>query len=130
MLNTSRLINLAAFIEAATGLALLTSPALVTKLLLDANPIGIASIVCRIAGVALVALAVVCFQHKVTTSSSRSGPVIGLFIYNLFTGLILAKVGLSSAEIGWLLWPAAITHLIFTALFIVVPRIERTEAVV
>jgi hypothetical protein len=128
MANTSRLVNLSALIEAATGLSLAITPSLVTKLLLDAYPTGIASIVCRIAGVALVSLAVVCFQRGAVSPGGRSGPVAGLLIYNLFTGLILTEVGLSSAGVGWLLWPAAIIHLLFAALFIVIPITDRTKS--
>lgn len=86
MTNTSRLINVSAFVEAGTGLALLSSPSLVTELLLDVDARGITSIVCRIAGVALVALAVACLQHRARVSNGRGGPAAGLLIYNLLTG--------------------------------------------
>lgn len=56
-----RVLILAAVAEGATGLALLIVPSLVAKLLLGAELSGIAVIVARVAGIALVSLSVACW---------------------------------------------------------------------
>ena len=101
------LLALAAVGEAATGVALLIVPALVGKLLLGVELDGIALVVARVAGIALIALAVACWPGP---------PLLGMLIYSAALTLYLAYLGLSGGSNGILLWPAVLLHLILTAL--------------
>jgi hypothetical protein len=103
------LLALAAVGEAATGVGLLIVPALVGKLLLGANLEGIALVVARVAGIALIALAIACWPGT---------PLLGMLIYSAALTLYLAYLGLSGGSNGILLWPAVLLHLILTALLI------------
>ena len=101
------LLALAAVGEAATGVGLLIVPALVGKLLLGVELDGIALVVARVAGVALIALALACWPGP---------PWLGMLIYSAALTLYLAYLGLSGGSNGILLWPAVLLHLILTAL--------------
>jgi hypothetical protein len=91
----------AAVAEAVTGLALLLVPSLVGQLLLGEQLIGGAIPVARIAGIALVALAVACWPGP---------PLVGMLTYSALVALYLAygartrgprrKVGLRRLSAG------------------------------
>ena len=98
---------LAAVGEAATGLALLVVPSLVGQLLLGAELAGIAVILARVTGFALVALAVACWPGP---------PQLGMLIYSAAVTLYLAYLGFAGGLTGILLWPAVVLHAILTAL--------------
>ena len=102
---------LAAVVEAATGAALLVVPSLVAQLLLGAELTGIAVVVARVAGIALIALAIACWPGP---------PLAGMLIYSTVVALYLAYLGFAGAATGTLLWPAVIVHAVLTALLIVV----------
>jgi len=97
---------IAAVGEAATGLALLIVPSLVGQLLFGEELTGIAMPVARVAGIALIALAVACWQGS---------PLIGMWIYNAAVTLYLAYVGFAGGSTGVLLWPVVALHVILTA---------------
>ncbi len=99
---------LAAVGEAATGLALLVVPSLVGQLLLGEPLAGVAIPIARVAGIALVALAIACWPG----SSQRSG----MLTYSVAVTLYLAYLGLAGGLGGVLLWPAVGLHVILTAL--------------
>ena len=102
-----KLLALAAFSEAATGVALLILPSLVGRLLLGEELTGIAIPVARVAGIALVALGVACWPGT---------PLVGMLTYSGAVTLYLAYVGFASGLSGILLWPAVVLHAILTAL--------------
>ena len=102
-----RVLVLAAVGEAATGMALLIVPSLVGQLLLGAELTGIAVIVARVAGIALVALSLACWPGT---------PLIGMLTYSAAVTLYLAYVGFAGGFSGILLWPAVVLHVILTAL--------------
>ena len=95
--------------EAATGLALLVAPSLVGVLLLGVELDGIALVVARVAGIALIALALACWPAT---------PLLGMLIYSAAVALYLAWLGWSGGASGILLWPAVLLHLILTALLV------------
>jgi hypothetical protein len=97
----------AAVAEAATGLALLVVPSLVGQLLLGEDLTGTAIPVARVAGIALIALAVACWPGP---------PLVGMLTYNALVALYLSYVGLTGSSIGVVLWPAVALHAILTAL--------------
>lgn len=93
--------------EAVTGVALLVVPSLVGRLLLGEDLAGAALPVARVAGIALIALAVACWPGK---------PLIGMLSYSAAVTLYLGYVGLAGHFAGALLWPAVALHAILTAL--------------
>jgi len=98
---------LAALAEGATGAALLIVPSLVGSMLLGDELTGIAATVARVAGIALIALAVACWPGP---------PLIGTLVYSAFITLYLGYVGFAASVTGILLWPAVVLHVILTAL--------------
>jgi hypothetical protein len=102
-----RVLLFAALAEAATGAALLVVPSLVGSLLLGDELVGIAATVARVAGIALIALAVACLPGP---------PLIGMLIYSAAVTLYLGYVGFAGSSTGILLWPAVVLHAILTAL--------------
>jgi hypothetical protein len=102
-----RLLVFASVGEGATGAALLVVPSLVGKLLLGVELTGIASIVARVGGVALISLSVACWTGK---------PLIGMLTYSAAVTLYLAYVGFAGGFSGILLWPAVVLHVILTIL--------------
>lgn len=99
----------AAVAEAATGLGLLILPSLVAHLLLGQELAGVAILVARVAGIALVGLGVACWPGT---------PRIGMLTYSTAVMLYLAYLGLVGSATGILLWPAVVLHLIITVLLI------------
>ena len=98
---------LAAVGEAVTGVALLVVPSLVGRLLLGEELAGVAVPVARVAGIALIGLAVACWPGP---------PLLGMLAYSAAVMLYLAYVGLAGGVAGVLLWPAVVLHAILTAL--------------
>jgi len=97
----------AALAEAATGSALLIVPSLVGSLLLGEELAGIAATVARVAGIALIALAIACWPGP---------PLTGMLIYSAAIVLGLGYLGIAAGQAGILLWPAVVLHLILAAL--------------
>ena len=100
-----------AFLEAATGLALLVLPAFVVKLLLGAEISGAAIPLSRVAGIALLALGIACWLAGGDTKSrATQGLVTAMLLYNFGVAAILGITGMQSQPIGIALWPAVILH--------------------
>lgn len=93
--------------EAATGLALLIVPALVGRLLLGEELSGMGIPVGRVAGIALIALAVACWPGP---------PLVGMLTYSAAVTLYLAYLGFAGGAAGLLLWPAVVLHAMLTGL--------------
>ena len=100
---------LAALGEASTGLVLLLVPSLVGQLLLGMELAGPATTIARVAGIALIALAVAYWPGP---------PRLGMLIYSGAVTLYLAYLGLAGAANGVLLWPAVVLHLVLTVLLV------------
>jgi len=96
---------LAALAEGATGLALLIVPSFVGSLLLGDELTGIAATIARVAGIALIALAIACWPGP---------PLIAMLIYSGAVALYLGYVGFAGSSTGILLWPAVVLHVILT----------------
>ena len=105
-----RALTFAAVGEASTGLALLIVPGLVGRLLLGEELTGVAIPVARVAGIALIALAVACWPGT---------PLVGMVTYSAAVTLYLAYLGVAGGSAGILLWPAVVLHAILTALLTV-----------
>jgi hypothetical protein len=93
--------------EAATGLALLIVPALVGQLLLGEELTGVAILVARVAGIALIALGIACWPGP---------PLVGILTYSAVVTLYLAYLGLVTGLTSLLLWPAVIFHIVLSIL--------------
>ena len=102
-----RVLIFAAVGEASTGVALLIIPSLVGQLLFNAVLTGIAIIVARVAGIALIALGVACWPGT---------PLTGMLTYSAAVTLYLTYVGFAGGLTGILLWPVVVLHLILTVL--------------
>ena len=102
-----RMLVLAALAEGATGLALVIVPSRVGALLLGNELTGAATTVARVAGIALIALAIACWPGR---------PLIAMLMYSGAVTLYLGYVGFATSWTGPLLWPAVVLHLILTAL--------------
>ena len=99
----AKVLAFSAIAEFATGLALMVSPAKVIALLLatDASPpVG------RVAGIALLALALACWPSKGPSNAAFRG----LLTYNMLVAAYLALLGVGEHLGGPLLWPAVALH--------------------
>lgn len=108
----------AAIAEAATGLALLLLPSLVGQWLLGSELTGVAVTLARVAGIALVALAVACWPGP---------PLVAMVGYGAVVALYLAYLGFTGAANGVLLWPAVVLHLVLTALLLALATEARHQ---
>jgi len=107
------LLLLAAVIEAGAGLALLLIPTVAVSALVGAplnTPTGL--VAARIAGAALAALAIVCWQAR---NGERGSPAIGVIeamsFYNFAAALVLVYAGIHLELRSALLWPTIVLHL-------------------
>jgi hypothetical protein len=96
-----------AIAEAATGLGLLIVPSLVGQLLLGEPFTGVAMPVARVAGIAILALAIACWPGP---------PLVGMLIYSALVTLYFSYLGFAGAFTGVLLWPAVALHVVLTIL--------------
>jgi len=108
----SRLLSLAAVIEAATGVALMVDPSVVAQLLLGTEISGAAVAVGRVAGIGLLALGLAYWPS--TDVSRVPHPRRALLTYNLLTTLYLAYLGFRGEWVGRFLWPAVMVHAVLT----------------
>jgi hypothetical protein len=108
-----KVLTFAAAAEIGTGLALLIVPSLVGQLLFGEELTGVAILVARVTGIALIALGVACWPGT---------PLIGMLIYSALVTLYLAYVGFADSLTGILLWPVVALHLILTAFLIRAPQ--------
>ena len=102
-----RVLDVAAFGEIATGLALLVVPAFVGQVLLGGELTGVGIPTARVTGIALTGLGIACW--------GKSG-LLGMLVYSVGVTLYLAYFGLSYDSAGVLLWPAVGVHAVLSAL--------------
>ena len=106
MIALKRVLVLAAAAEAGMGLALLLVPSLVGRLLLGEELTGMAVLVARVAGIALLGLCIACWPGT---------PRVGMLAYIAASALYLAYLGIAGRA-GVLLWPAVFAHVILVVL--------------
>lgn len=114
--TTTRLLGLAAVVEAATGLALIIRPSLVARLLCGESVSGAGAALGRVAGIGLLALGVACWPAS-GAPSANARVLRAMLVYNLLATLYLGFLGVVGSLVGSLLWPAAVFHAIMTILF-------------
>ena len=108
----NRLLKLTAFIEAATGLALIVMPSIVVRLLLG-SPLdtSAAGMLGRVAGAALLALGVACWlANDDTQGRAARGLVAAMLLYNVAVAALLAFASVGLGLHGLALWPAVVLH--------------------
>src|SRR4051812_18802110 len=107
------LLIITAAIEAATGLALITAPAIVATLLLgNWTAAAPAQIVARIAGAALLALGLGCWFGRTSTSGAEArGLIAAMLLYNAATVAILGYAGFMPGPSSFVLWAAVAVHM-------------------
>ena len=114
-MTTNRLLTVAAAIEAATGIALIATPPLLTQLLLSESVSGVGVAVSRVAGFGLLALAIAAWpDHGGRRMQGRA--LAGLLTYNGLASFYLLYLGLRGEWVGPLLWPTVALHAVLTIL--------------
>jgi hypothetical protein len=111
-MKTKPLFIATAVIEAGTGLALLLSPVLLASILIGApfdTPAD--SVVGRVGGAALLALALACWcAREDGKSRAGRGVVAAMLLYNVAAVVVLAYAGIGLGLAGIGLWPAVVLH--------------------
>ena len=110
------MLALSAGIEGATGVALMIVPVIVAELLLGQGVSGVGIAVGRVAGIALLSLALACWPGRGDVGGRTAG-LRALLCYNLIVTLYLLRIGIGGDSVGILLWPAVTAHAVFTLLF-------------
>jgi hypothetical protein len=108
-----RVLALASACEAAVGTALLLDPSIALRLLIGVEASQEAAVVSRIAGIALLCLAIACWPNR--GANELRPPLRAMLIYNAFATIYLGVLGIGGEWVGRLLWPAALLHAVFTA---------------
>lgn len=111
--NARLLFSVTGVVEAATGLALLIAPALVVQILLGAAPDTPAgATAARVAGAALLSLAVACWlaRDELEGKAAR-GLVTAMLFYNFAVVAILILGWLRHGIAGIAFWPVVAAHI-------------------
>ena len=98
--------------EALTGIGLLLAPSMTISLLLGAElDMPIALVPGRIAGAALIALAIACWQARNgERHGAAAGVVAGMFFYNVATVLVVTYAGVGLGLQSPMMWPVVVAH--------------------
>jgi quinol-cytochrome oxidoreductase complex cytochrome b subunit len=108
-----KLLIVTAWLEAATGVALMVSPGPLVLMLVGATLDQTGGlIVARVAGAALLALGLGCWlaRNDVRSQAAR-GVIAAMLLYNVAAVAVLAYAGLGLKLSGVGLWPAVVLHL-------------------
>jgi hypothetical protein len=108
-----RLLTLAAALEAITGLALMLDPAVVARLLLGGDLLGVGTALGRVADFALLSLGFACWPRP---GPGNAPALRALMTYNPLVTLYLLYLGIGGEWVGSLLWPAVALHALLTLL--------------
>jgi hypothetical protein len=111
-MRRANLLIVTAFLEAGTGLLLLSVPAVPMALLLGAEEAGPETrLIARVAGAALLALGTASwFARNGAPSEGQDGLLIGILIYDGAAAALLVYAALGLGMVGMVLWPAVVTH--------------------
>jgi hypothetical protein len=104
------LLTITALFEGITGLSLLTIPTFFVAVLLGVSPVEpIGIFVTRLAGIALLALAIACWLYR--GRQDADGVLKAMLFYNLGASLLLVYAWATGFS-GIGIWPAAVVHLV------------------
>jgi hypothetical protein len=115
-------VAVAAGVEVVTGLVLVIRPTLFVWLLLGAELSDAGQALGRLAGFALLALALACWPRGSSDSKRARLAFLG---FSLLTTVYLAYLGVGGQLAGLLLWPAVVLHAVLTILLVRVPKLLR-----
>jgi hypothetical protein len=103
--------------EVLVGIVLFADPSLLTRLLFasDLTPPG--QEMGRVAGLALLGLALACLPRPGAGETSKA-TVQGLLLLSVLVAAYLIYLGLSAGSVGILLWPATATHIVLAILLV------------
>ncbi len=119
-----KLFVLAAAGEAAMGLVLVVYPPVVVQLLFNAPVEDAGIVMCRIAGIALIALGAACWPGS---AGATANALWGMLTYSALATLYLVSLGVKGERVGSLLWPAVAVHVILTVLLVRTwSKVQRT----
>jgi hypothetical protein len=123
------LLTVTAVIEAGAGLALTVSPSVLASVLLGTSldtPTGLT--IGRVAGAALLSLAIVCWlARNDELSRAVTGLIVGMSFYNAAVIAILIYAGIGCGLAGVGLWPAILAHAALLAWCIACFRMNRIK---
>ena len=107
------LLSITAIVEAVAGFTLLLIPTVAASALLGVPPDTPDGLVtARIAGAALIALAVACWRARNgERGSPATGVVEAMLFYNFVAAMVLVYAGIRLELRSALLWPAIVLHL-------------------
>jgi hypothetical protein len=104
----------AAGLEVVTGTGLVVSPSFLATLLFGSEMNASGDLVGRIAGFVMLCLALGCWPRASEGEDRRAlSPLLAL---SLLAAVYLIFVGIGGVNVGVLLWPAAVGHLILAIL--------------
>jgi hypothetical protein len=134
MFNHSKILSwstpAAAVEAAATGLVLIISPPLFAWLIFGATFSAPGEALARLAGIALLGVALPAWPASPATSTPPS-VTRALLIYNVLATIYLAYLGLAGQLVGVLLWPAVALHVLLSILlgrtWLIPDRSERAQ---
>ena len=113
------LILVCAVLETGTGLALLTVPRFVLRIVLGAEPVGVGLAASRLCGIALISLGLACWpERKATLPGPDRRAVRALMVYNPSACAFLALLMALGGYRGIALVPAIVLHAVLTALVV------------
>jgi hypothetical protein len=107
-------VAVAAGFEVLVGIALFANPSLLTRLLLASDLTQPGQETGRVAGLALLGLALACLPRPGDETSTAT--IEGLLLLSVLVTAYLVYLGLSTASVGVLPWPAAATHVALAVL--------------
>ena len=113
-MTSKALLILAAIVEVATGLVLVSQPALFVRLLFGVEMSGAGLALGRLAGFGLFSLGVACWPLPTATLAALRA----MLIYNFLATVYLAYLRFGSDLTGRLLLPAIALHGVLALLFV------------
>ena len=109
MKSQQTLLLVMTILELGAGLGLLLVPGLALRVLLGTEQPAIETVaVTRLAGVALIAIGVLC--HQGWRGKDHRSVLPGILVYNAGASAVLAYVGAGLGLSGPILWPAVVLH--------------------
>jgi hypothetical protein len=114
--NAMSLLPVTAALEGATGLALLAMPSgTVTLLLGNGLATPRETVVARLAGTAVVAIAVICGAASRNLPNEQRSVLVGLLVYNLSVPVLLVSIALHTGLQWPGVWVASLGHAVLLA---------------
>jgi hypothetical protein len=93
----------------------MVAPQVVARLLFGVEVTGVAVVIGRVTGIALLSLGLGCWLGR-NEADGASAALSGMLIYDLLVTIYLAFVGVGTEYVGPLLWPAVAAHAVLTGL--------------